>query len=47
MCVEGPFLQIWSHLAKGLLDICTEAKYLEALTVGEKVHGIQFFWMVI
>ena len=33
----------YDDLAKGLEDICTEAKDLEVLTVGEKVYRIQFF----
>ena len=33
----------YNDLAKGLEDICTEAKDLEVLTVGEKVNRIQFF----
>ena len=33
----------YDDLAKGLEDICTEAKNLEALTIGEKVYRIQFF----
>ena len=33
----------YDDLAKGLEDICTEAKDLEVLTIGEKVYRIQFF----
>ena len=33
----------YDDLAKGIEDICTEAKDLEVLTTGEKVYRIQFF----